>query len=120
MTQHRLAIVLRVLAVAVFLTVSGRCAYLEHRLASLTKRGDVVPSAARKSETPPAAEPRISSGEESSGEVGRDSEEASRSIKPLGPAFSEVLPPGPPVRIRETAPGVFTNRDPDPAELPSR
>jgi hypothetical protein len=128
MTRDRRETILRVLAVGAFLVVGGRCAYLEHRLAVVTSAADAANAAARANEHAARAEPRLPNDRESAavhngtgegtGNVRQDVDASS--INRVGPRFSAVSPPAPSAPIRQTKPGVFTNRDTDPAKTPSR
>jgi hypothetical protein len=93
------------LAVGAFLVVSGRCAYLEHKISVVANEAAAIEARARACErrTPrptPSAAPEER-------DVRPDLDDASRRIRGVGP-------------IQQTAPGVFTNRDPDPAEVSPR
>jgi len=124
MTQDRLRNALRALAVVALLVVGARCAYLEHRLAAVTNAAN-----ASKAQAPGEPAPRpdgpppgtaVGTSDEGTGAVGRGPNDASRPISRIGPSFSSVPPPSRPAPIHQAGPGVFTNRDPDPAETPSR
>jgi len=96
---------LTVLAVVASLGVAGRCAYLQHKLSELSNEAAVAKAEAR------ARERRMQRPipNDAANETGlrSDLEDASRRISGVGP-------------IHQTAPGVFTNRDSDPAEMPAR
>jgi len=95
----------RVLAVVAFLVLGGRCAYLQHKLSEVTNEVAVAKEKAgaweRRIQRPIPSEAADERG------VRSDLEDASRRIRGVG-------------RIHQTAPGVFTNRDTDPAEPRSR
>jgi len=130
MTRDRLKTVLRGLAVGAFLVIGGRCAYLEHKLAVVTSAADTAKGEVRANEHAARVGPRVSNEgesaaahngtEEGSRNVRQEVDDAASRIDRVGPRFSTVSPPVPPAPIRQTAPGVFTNRDTDPAETPSR
>jgi hypothetical protein len=96
---------LGVLAAAALLAVGGRCVYLEHRLSVLTIQVAGTEAQAR------ACERRMQHQTPSEAATERgvrpDLDDLSRRIRGVGP-------------IQQTAPGVFSNRDPDPAEVSPR
>jgi len=96
---------LKVLTFLALLVLGGRCAYLQHKLSEITNEAAVAKAEAG------ACEQRMQrqTPSEAADEVGvrSDLEDVSRRIRGTG-------------RIHQTAPGVFTNRDADPAELRSR
>jgi hypothetical protein len=130
MALDRLRTAARVIAVGIFLAIGAVCVYLGHKRASEKN----VPAAAKaeahggesvtrvedrsSQERRDAADPAVDPEEAS--EVRQDLAHASRRVHRVGPQFSTVLPPAPPAPIRQTAPGVFTNREPDPSDRPSR
>jgi len=130
MTRDQFRTALRVLAAGAFLVVGGRCAYLEHKLAVVTSATDPAKAGMRENEHAAREEHRVpneresaavhNGTEEGGGKVRQEGDDASSRANRVGPPFSTVLPPAPPAPIRQTAPGVFTNRDTDPAQTPSR
>jgi len=92
-------------AVGAFLVVSGRCAYLEHRIAVVANEVAVIEARAHACERRTQRQ-TPSNAPEAPG-VRADLDDASRRIRGVGP-------------IQQTAPGIFTNRDPDPAEVSPR
>jgi len=96
---------LRVLAVGAFVAIGGRCAYLEYKLSGVTI--EVAASEAQAHACERRMQRRIPSDAAEERDVRPDLNDASRRIQGVGP-------------IHQTAPGVFTNRDPDPAEMSPR
>jgi hypothetical protein len=95
----------KVLAVVAFLVLAGRCAYLQHKLSEVSNEAAIAKAEAGACEG--SMQRQIPSDAADERGVRSDLEATSRRIRGVGP-------------IQQTAPGVFTNRDADPAELPSR
>jgi len=95
----------RMLLVLAFLVLGSRCAYLEQKLSAVRNEAAIAKGEAGACER--RMPHRFSSDAADESGVRSDLEHASRQIRGVGP-------------IHQTTPGVFTNRDPDPAELLSR
>ena len=93
------------LAVGAFLMVSSRCAYLEHKISVVADEAAAIDARARACER--RMQRQIPSNAADERDVRPDLDDTSRRIRGVGP-------------IQQTAPGVFTNRDPDPAEVSPR
>jgi hypothetical protein len=95
----------KLIVAAAFLVVGARCAYVEHELSAVTNEAALTKAEARACEQRMLR--RIPGDAADDRRVRSDLDEVTHQIRGVGP-------------IHQTAPGVFTNRDPDPAEMSPR